>query len=223
VRFLVATRRLSEDSDPEPALLEPLQCYGGLGADGRPRPEGVDVDFFCQCYLPHDPTCPPGLVQISVGTDWRDREDLFEYVALGRGVPRSVDVPMSAFEPLAKLARRARAQMSMFPFPLDLFDHIGVVPADRRVPELFLYRFTGSSRKGWSPLALDEHGGAWRPVRHRGRRRGFHWKPMDDRSAAHHCGVASWDFDRAHRERERREAWERDGWPDWDDEPIGEL
>jgi hypothetical protein len=89
----------------------------------------------------------------------------------------------------------------------DLFAHIGTLPADGRVPELWVYRFTGSSRKGWPPLALDEHGGAWRPVRHRGRRRGFRWKPMDDRSAAHHCGVASWDFDRAHRELERRDRW----------------
>ena len=41
---------------------------------------------------------------------------------------------------------------------------------------------------------------------------GRHWKPMDDRAAAHHCGVASWDFDGEHRELERR-----DGWQDWDD------
>lgn len=215
LRFYAATGRLSEDSDPETALLEPLQCYGGLGTDGRPRPDGVDVDFFCQCYLPHDPACPPGMVQISVGRNWRDEDDLFEYVALGQGVARSVDVPMSAFEPLAKLARRARAQRSMFPFFLDLFDHIGTLPADRNVPKLWVYRFTGSHRKGWPPLALDEHGGPWRPVRHRGRRRGFHWKPMDDRAAAHHCGVASWDFDRAHRELERADVWD-----DWDDDVL---
>jgi hypothetical protein len=216
LRFCVGTGRLTEDSDPEPVLLEPLQCYGGLGADGRPRPDGVDVDFFCQCYLPHDPECPPGMVQISVGRNWGDLDDLFEYVALGHGVPRSVDVPVSAFGPLAKLARRARAQRSMFPFFLDLFDHVGTLPADRKVPQLWVYRFTGSHRKGWPPLALDEHGGAWCAVRHRGRRRGFRWKPMGDRSAAHHCGVASWDFDRAHRELERRDEWD-----DWDDEMFG--
>ncbi len=208
LRFCVATGRLTTDSDPEPALLEPLQCYGGLGADGRPRPDGVDVDFFCQCYLPHDPACPPGMVQISVGRNWSDPDDLFEYIAIGHGVPRSVDVPMSAFEPLAKLARRARAQPSMFPFFLDLFHHMGTLPADRNVPKLWVYPFTGSTRKGWPPLALDEHGGAWRPMRHRGRRRGFRWKSMDDRSAAHHCGVASWDFDRAHRQLEVRDRWE---------------
>jgi hypothetical protein len=213
LRFFVATGRLTPGSDPEPALLEPLQCYGGLDADGRPRPDGVDVDFFCQCYLPHDPACPPGMVQISVGHDWGDRDDPFEYVTYGHGVPRSVDVPLSTFEPLAKLARRSRAKPSMFPFFLDLFTHIGTVPAERSVPELWLYRFTGSHRKGWPPLALDEHGGAWRPSRHRGRRRGFCWKPVDDRSAAHLCGVASWDFDRAHRELERRDRYD-----DWDDD-----
>jgi hypothetical protein len=207
LRFCAATGRLTPDSDPELVLLEPLQCYGGLDANGRPRPDGVDVDFFCQCYLPHDPTCPPDMAQISVGTDWSDREEPFEYVAVGYGIPRSVDVARSAFEPLAKLARRSRAQPSMFPFFLDLFVHIGTLPADRSVPGLWLYRFTGSQRKGWPPLALDEHGGAWRPVRHRGRRRGFRWKEVDDRSAAHLCGVASWDFDRARRERDPGSDW----------------
>lgn len=37
LQFCVSTGRLTADSDPEPALLEPLQCYGGLGADGHPR------------------------------------------------------------------------------------------------------------------------------------------------------------------------------------------
>lgn len=151
LRFHVATGRLTADSDPEPALLEPLQCYGGLGTDGRPRPEGVDVDVFCQCYLPHDPTCPPGMVQISVGNDWSDRRDLFEYVAVGHGVPRSMDVPLSAFEPLAKLARRTRAQPSMFPFFLDLFVHIGTLPAERS-SDVTGTATTGTmtSRCGWS-------------------------------------------------------------------------
>jgi hypothetical protein len=217
LRFSVASGRLSPDSDPEPALLEPLQCYGGLDADGRPRPEHVDVEFFCECYLPHDPTCPPGMAQISVGRDSGNRDGPFEYVALGHGVPRSVDVPMSAFDPLAKLARRCRAQPSMFPFLLDQFVHIGVVPADRTVPELWLYRFTASHRKGWPPLALDEHGAAWQTKRHRGRRRGFTWKQVSDRTAAHLCGVASWDFDRAQRALERRDRYD-----DWDgDVPLG--
>lgn len=215
LRFCGAAGRLTADSDPEPALLEPLQCYGGLGTDGRPRPDGVDVDFFCQCYLPHDPTCPTGMVQISVGRDWSDRDDPFEFVAIGHGIPRSVDVSVSAFEPLAKLARRSRAQPSMFPFFLDLFDHLGTLPAERSVPGLWLYRFTGSPRKGWPPLALDEHGGAWSAARHRGRRRGFGWKPISDRSAAHLCGVASWDFDRSHRELERGDRYD-----DWDDVPL---
>ena len=68
----------------------------------------------------------------------------------------------------------------MFPFFLDLSDHVETLSADRSVPELWLYRFTGSDRKGWPPLALDDHGTAWRAVRHRGRRRGFCWKEVDD-------------------------------------------
>ena len=208
LRFAVDTGRLHRDSDPEHALLEPLQCYGGLGADGRPRPEGVDVDFFCQCHFPHDPACPPGMVQISVGHEWKEP---FEFVAHGHGVPRSVDVPVSAFEPLAKLARRTRAEPHMFPFFLDQYQHLGTIPAERDIPQLWLYLFLPSRRKGWPPLALDEHGGAWTAKRHRGRRRGFRWKAVDDRSAAHLCGLASWDFERARREREEMERW------DWDD------
>lgn len=212
LRFLVATGRLTADSDPEAALLEPLQCYGGLDADGHPRPEGVDVDFFCQCHHPHDPSCSPGMAQISVG--W-DRAEPFEFVAIGHGVPRSVDVPMSAYEPLAKFGRRCRAQPSMFPVFLDQFQHLGTVPPGRSTPMLWLYLFTASTRKGWSPLALDEHGGAWRPKRHRGRRRGFRWVAVDDRSAAHLCGLASWHFERTQRERELLERW-----ADPDDVPL---
>lgn len=208
LRFLVATERLTSDSDPEPALLEPLQCYGGLGADGRERPDGVDVDFFCQCHHPHDPTCPPGMVQVSLGRDW---DDHFEYVGYAHGIPRSVDIPMSAYEPLAKLARRHRAQPAMFNVALDQFDHLGTVPADREVSKLWLYLFTPARKRGWPPLALDEHGRAWRAKRHRGRRRGFRWTSVDDRSAAHLCGLASWEFDREHREQELLEQWEDDG------------
>lgn len=205
LRFFASTGRLTRDSDPEAALLEPLQCYGGLDADGRPRPDGVDVDFFCQCHRPHDPSCPPDMVQVSLG---HDRDEHFEYVVHAHGVPRSVDVPMSAYEPLAKLARRHRAQPSMFTVALDQFDHLGTVPADRRVPQLWLYLFTPARRRGWPPLALDEHGGAWRAKRHRGRRAGFRWVSVDDRGAAHLCGLASWEFDRAQRERQQLEEWD---------------
>lgn len=207
LRFVGDTGRLSADSDPEPALLEPLQCYGGLGVDGRERPDGVDVEFFCQCHVPHDPACPPGMVQLTVGHEWDEPGD---FIAFGHGVPRSVDVPMSAFEPLAKLARRCRAEPHSFPFFLDQFQHLGTIPSERDVPALWLYLFLPTRRKGWPPLVLDEHGGAWRAKRHRGRRRGFRWVQVDDYSAAHVCGVASWDFQRAQREREAVERWQRE-------------
>ena len=184
---------------PGVGVARALQCYGGLGADGHPRPDGVDVPFFCQCYLPHDPACPPDMVQISVGRNWNDRDDLFEYVALGHGVPRSTEVPMSAFQPFGEArppGTCAALDVPLLPRPVRPRRYAA---GRREGAELWVDRFTGSNRKGWPPLALDEHGGGWRPVRHRRRRRGFQWKPMDDRSAAHHCGVASWDFDRAHR------------------------
>lgn len=61
--FLHATGQLTADSDPLQALLEPLQCFGGLGSDGRPLAPGAGADSPCQCYLPVDADAraePPG-------------------------------------------------------------------------------------------------------------------------------------------------------------------
>ena len=193
LRFLAVTGRLDPASDPEAALLEPLQCYGGLGADGSPRPEGVDVEFPCQCHLPHDPACPPGLAQHLVG---RDRDDGTEFVVHAHVRNRSEDLPMSAFLPLTKLARRLRARNSVFIVALDQFDHVGTVPPTRTTPELWIYRFHPEARRGFDPLVLDEHGNAVEATRNRSYKVGFRWMPIEDRRAIVVCGLASWTFER---------------------------
>ena len=193
LRFLVETGRLDPASDPPGPLLEPLQCYGGLDADGWPRPEGVDVDFPCQCYFPHDPDCPPELGQHEVG---RDREDGTEFVVRARMVNRSEDVPMSAFGPLTKLARRLRARNSYYIVALDQFFFVGTVPATKRTPELWIYRFAPELRRGFAPVVVDEHGSAFRAKRNRTYKAGFRWQAIDDEQAAWVCGLASWTFDR---------------------------
>lgn len=209
LRFLSDTGRLDPVSDPEHALLEPLQCYGGLGTDGWPRAEGVDVSFPCQCYVAHDPTCPPGMAQHIIGRDWGDGT---EFLVRAHVHLRSEDVPISAFAPLSKLARRLRTRNSFFIVALDQFVPVGTVPATTRAPELWIYRFQPESRRGFDPLILDEHGFAVRAKRNRSYRSGYRWEQIDDRQAVEVCGLASWTFARPEPGR-------------WvpDDEPVGDV
>jgi hypothetical protein len=51
--FLNDTRRLDPRSDPLWELRKPLICYGGLGFDGRWRPEDDPSPIPCECYLPY--------------------------------------------------------------------------------------------------------------------------------------------------------------------------
>jgi hypothetical protein len=50
--FLAETGRLHPDSDPLDALREPLQCFFGLDALGRPA-EGVHRGAPCTCHVQH--------------------------------------------------------------------------------------------------------------------------------------------------------------------------
>lgn len=51
--FLHDTRRIDPASDPLSELRKPLICYGGLGFDGRPRPEDDPSPILCECFLPY--------------------------------------------------------------------------------------------------------------------------------------------------------------------------
>lgn len=150
-----ADGRLRPDSDPLPALLEPLRCYGGLGADGHPVPKGTDVDFACQCYLPYDPTCPPGLAQHIVGCDpdtWR------EFVTRAHIRRRADDPPVSSYEPLVALARRLRSQDRYFTVHPDEFTYVGMIDPAASTPALWLYTYAPTRRRGFDDLAVDADG-----------------------------------------------------------------
>ncbi len=194
---------LGEGSDPFPTLLEPLQCYGGLGADGRERPEGVDVDFPCQCFHAHDPSCPDGLSCYSIGFD---RETLAEFVVHAELVTRSSDPPVSAFEPLFRLTRRLRAAGGVFIPLVEEFSFVGRIPSTKLHPELWMYRLDPVSRRGFPPLVLDEWGGPFATKADRRRKLGYRWVSREDSGAMWGCGVAARQM--ALDERERR--WDDD-------------
>jgi hypothetical protein len=54
--FLAETGRLDAASDPLAELRKPLQCYGGLDGQGRPRPDGAPREIPCECFLPYRET-----------------------------------------------------------------------------------------------------------------------------------------------------------------------
>jgi hypothetical protein len=184
--------RLSPESDPLPVLLEPLGCYGGLGADGYPMPDGTDVEFPCQCHLPYDPSCPPGLAQHIVG---HDPDTWQHFVVRGHIRPRSEEPLLSSYGPLFAIARRLRAEDSPFGFHADEFIYVGRVDAERSTPELWLYLYSPTSRRGFEDLALDADGRAWQPKPDGRRRAGFRWVRISDHAAAWRCGVAAATID----------------------------
>lgn len=177
---------LHPDSDPLGPLLEPLRCYGGLGADGYPMPEGTDVDFPCQCYIPHDPACPPHLTQHIVG---RDPETFSEFIVRAHIRLRSDDPPLSYYEPLVALVRRLRARCSPFELHVDECTYVGRIDAQRGVPELWLFRYDPEARRGFDELVLDGDGRGWAPKADRRRKAGFRWVRVDDRAAVIGAGV----------------------------------
>jgi hypothetical protein len=155
-------------SEPLPIVLEPLMCYGGLGSDGYPRTEGVDVDFACQCFVPHDPTCPPGIGQHIVGHD-----ESGPLVVRARLRPRSAPVEPASLQPLRQFLRRFGPAQGGQP-PLDDFVHLGCIDAAGRAPALWLYSYRPGARRG-RELALAEDGVPWTARPDRRFRARFRW------------------------------------------------
>ena len=183
--------RLCPESDPLPVLLEPLRCYGGLGEDGYPMPEGTDVDFPCQCHVPHDPSCPPGLAQHIVGHDLDSWQD---FVVRAHIRPRSEDPVLSSYRPLFAIARRLREEDSPFQVHADEFIYVGRIDAERTTPELWLYSHSPTRRRGFDDLVLDGDGQAWAPKPDGRRKAGFRWVRIGDHAAMYRCGVAAAAF-----------------------------
>jgi hypothetical protein len=184
VNWLASDDRLTVDSDPLAALLEPLQCYGGLGPDGEPRPGGIDVDFACQCYLPHDPTCPDGMGQRFVG---HDPDTYRAFIVHAHLWPRAADAPLSSFEPLIALSKRLRQDEEGTHLHIDDFAYAGLVDAEKSAPRLWMYH----PRMARSPsqLFLDAGGLPWVPHPDRRRKRGFRWVQISDGAAIFRSGL----------------------------------
>lgn len=187
LRWLHDDGRLHDASDPVGPLLEPLRCYGGLGDDGYPMPPGATVDFPCQCYVAHDPDCPPGLALHIVG---RDRETGQDFVVRAHIRTPSDDIPLSCFQPLFALARYMRALDSVWQIHPDEFTYVGKIDAQRGAPELWLYRYDVAEGRGFDDLALDEDGRPWRPARDRRRRAGFRWVRASESEGVLRAGLA---------------------------------
>jgi hypothetical protein len=188
LHWLYDAGELHASCDPFPVLLEPLRCYAMLGDDGLPMPDGADVDFPCQCYLPHDPDCPPGLAQVIVGDDGDTR-----LIAYARLRPRSQPVEPSDHVPLLEVAATLLAKRAWLHIHRDRFTYRGRVPAGRHHPELWLYQYDPAARHGVDPLALDEHGVAYvaRPDRRFKSR--FRWEPARVTAALVRAGVRADD------------------------------
>lgn len=173
--WLDADDRLDQASAPLSVLREPLQCYGGLDADGQPRPEGVESEVPCQCYIPYDPSLPPGIGQFIVGFDGATYKP---FLVRARLRARNEPIPPGDLEPLFTLARRLRASGSPVPIHVEDFFLVGVAPSEGRAPQLWLYRFEGPT-DGWSePLVLDGDGRPHVAEEDRRFRAGYRWVPI---------------------------------------------
>ena len=174
VSWLHDTGRIVAGGDcPLPVLLEPLQCYGGLGPDGRLRPPGVDVDFACQCYVPHDPSCLPGLSQHIVAYD-RSGDPI---TVRARLRPRSAPTDPACLRPLRALLHLVHGRPPTQP-ELDEFVYLGCIDPDGRVPSLSLYSHLDDESGHRRNLTVDPDGVPWQVKPDRRFRAGFRWAPV---------------------------------------------
>lgn len=171
VEWAAASGRLPVGSDPLAALLEPLQCCGGLDGTGHPLPAGTPATVHCQCLVPHDPTVPPGLIAQAV--HWLDGRRLAMHVH-----PPALDGsdPPEVYAPLRRLAERLVEDESQLFVTLAEWRFVG--RADRRSsdPALWFYRHGSGERPGAPALALDAAGYVHEPKVDRRRRTGYRWQ-----------------------------------------------
>ncbi len=166
--WYAATDQLAPNSDPLNALLEPLQCYGGLDADGFPRPDGEDVAFVCQCYVPYDPNLPVGQTSLIIGHDSATGDARLIHV---HPQHRSDDPLFSAYTPLLQLAKRSgRKTLDVKIDPLE-WKFLGRADPTKHAPEVWLYHRT--SRRHQNPIILDATGIGWTPHPDQRRKLGY--------------------------------------------------
>jgi hypothetical protein len=186
---------LAPGSAPLSVLLEPLGCYAGLGADGLPMVPDDDVDFPCQCQLPHDPTCPPGLAQHVLGEDPVTGEPV---VVRARLRLRKEVPSIASHQPLFAFARRHRQERPHAELHVDDYTFLGTVDGSGSTPQLWLYH-RDDERRG--EIAVDADGHRWAPRPDRRRKIGFRWVQDD---WAYLFGA---DLVLEHPSRRRRSRW----------------
>jgi hypothetical protein len=191
ITWLCSEGRLSSESDPLGALFEPLGCYGGLGVDGYPLPPGTDVDFPCQCFVKHDPSCPPGYAQRIIGRDWQSGREL---VVRARLHPRSVEPPAEVYEPLAALARRRGHGHGGSRRLVEHLLYTGLIDDLRDVPPLSMYVRRDDERQRLCPVMVDDTGDVWVPKPDRRCRAGYRW--IRDAASARELARVAADPDR---------------------------
>ncbi|MGH9185331.1 MAG: hypothetical protein ACRD0U_05900 [Acidimicrobiales bacterium] len=146
--FLHATGRLDPSSDPLDNLREPLMCYGGLDADGQPRPRGTPAPFPCQCYFNVRVPSRPGLSQ------WETPGGVvIELRRPSPAEPRLVDW----WKPLIRVSRQVRRERMHWLIHLDEFFYVGRMEQPRG-PDVSVYRH-GRAR---GEFYVDDEGGTYR-------------------------------------------------------------
>jgi hypothetical protein len=170
---------LDPASDPLHALLEPLQCYGGLDPKGRVRADddAGDIDFACQCPLPYEPPSAPGLSRYQIGFDG----PIFE---LWRP-PRSADELCEWYRPISRFSSAARAEGSLWNVPIEDFTFVGRIEAHRSTPALWVYRH----RRPEATLVVDADGQPHWPQADSRRRSGVRWKAICVSAAVWRSGI----------------------------------
>lgn len=188
LHWLDASGQFAEGSDPLAALVEPLRCAGGLDQTGRPREEGQDVDFPCQCYHRHNPQLRADLMERTVG---RDPATFEPFVVQARSRLRSDPVTEGDEAPLLALHRRLRDRSIPGAAPLLEFSFFARVDAVGSSPELWLFDPPLElSRRGFDCVAVDATGRTWIP-RPDGRcAAGHRWEEAEPATALRRSGIA---------------------------------
>ncbi len=176
LHFLADTGRLPDGSDALDHLTEPLRCYpGGLGENGRPRPDGEHPPFPCQCYIDVAPASRPGLSRWIVGFD--------TVIELWRPTPREPRLE-DWWHPFAEFSRQVRTQDYYWLLHMEDFHVVGRTDPIPGAPSLWVYHHDDAGGE----LFVDDDGAPYGLKLDRRRRFGYRFEPVDVRTAVWRTG-----------------------------------
>lgn len=152
------TGGLSADADPLSALLEPLYAH-------FVEPDLRLSDHECQCFIPHDPTCPDDARPLLLATG--------HIIHARRG--ESAGPSDSSPAPLAAFAHGLRSTWYEPDEILSALGLVGVLPAGRHRPRLWFYAPV-TSPVGHRNLILDDEAASYQPKPDRRYGCGYRWE-----------------------------------------------